>query len=428
MTLAPRSLLLSLPFAALTALQAQGPDPAEVRSIFREAAALAEAEGGRLWGRSLAGPLMVVDPKTRRVVATHGDEGRRLLPKDGLFAGTLPDSLSVANSAMDWGGRRWTILRWPMDSDPEGRRILLGHELFHRIQPELRLQPRDLPCPHLDTREGRLWLRLEMRALRAALRAPAGSRRPAMGDALAFRAQRRKRAGSEAALAENSQEIAEGLAEYTGLRATLAPEKALASAAEALERADKAPLYTRSFAYATGPAYALLLDEARPGWRKEVCLDSDLSRLLAEADPVLRAHSHEPPLSPYEGEILRAEEKAREGARLAHLAELRRRFDEAPLLRLPGLDLKLQFDPSRQEDVEGLGTFHPAPRFSAAWGVLEVTGGALLTPDWSQVRVPAPLRPEARPLQGPGWSLKLNPGWTLIPGSRTGDWILKPSL
>jgi hypothetical protein len=50
---------------------------------------------------------------------------------------------------------------------------------------------------------------------------------------------------------------------------------------------------------------------------------------------------------------------------------------------------------------------------------------ALIANDWSKVVVPAPRDPTTRPLTGHGWTLKLNAGWELHAGKRTGDYIVK---
>jgi len=54
--------------------------------------------------------------------------------------------------------------------------------------------------------------------------------------------------------------------------------------------------------------------------------------------------------------------------------------------------------------------------------VLQVTSGALLTPDWSAVVVAAPRLPApGSPVAGEGWTLELSPDWGLEPGARAGD-------
>ncbi|HEU4538924.1 MAG TPA: hypothetical protein VFS00_32615, partial [Polyangiaceae bacterium] len=74
------------------------------------------------------------------------------------------------------------------------------------------------------------------------------------------------------------------------------------------------------------------------------------------------------------------------------------------------------------------GTGFPTLRVTDAWGELAVTeGGALIDKAWSKVVVSAPDDPAARPLQGKGWTVRLNPGWTLGPGTRPGDHVLRPT-
>src|SRR5262249_17644049 len=131
--------------------------------------------------------------------------------------GPRPAALGYANSATDWGGTRWTTISWPLLvalKDIQG--LLLIHELFHRIQPQLGLGVQDdLPGDHLDTLEGRYWMQLEWKALSRALSSSGETRRAAIADALAFRAARRDRF-SGAAESERRYEINEGLAHYTG--------------------------------------------------------------------------------------------------------------------------------------------------------------------------------------------------------------------
>jgi len=73
-----------------------------------------------------------------------------------------------------------------------------------------------LPALHLDTQEGQVWLQLEWRALAAALIEAGPDQTVAIRDALAFRAYRHKRFPNSARV-EASQEIAEGVPEYTGV-------------------------------------------------------------------------------------------------------------------------------------------------------------------------------------------------------------------
>ena len=83
---------------------------------------------------------------------------------------------------------------------------------------------------------------------------------------------------------------------------------------------------------------------------------------------------------------------------------------------------RIGFDPNQLVSLEGQGTVYPTLRVTDAWGVLEVSDGALLSWQSGTVRVEAPKGGADR--SGPGWVLSLEPGWTLEPGERDGDWKL----
>ena len=138
---------------------------------------------------------------------------------------------------------------WPPRADSLERRVLLAHELWHRIQDSLGL-PSGMPSnAHLATRDGRLWLRLEGRALRKALGAAGTLRLRALEDAIVFRRARRSLfPGSESD--ERTLELNEGLAEYSGIM--LAIESPVARREQADRRLgilDSATHFERDFAY-----------------------------------------------------------------------------------------------------------------------------------------------------------------------------------
>ncbi len=100
--------------------------------------------------------MFFVDPETRAVVANEPDPDHILHAQDGVYVGTLPQSVIVANAPAEWEGKRWTMLIWDLvPTDPVTRRVTFGHELFHRIQPDLGLMAPDSTNLQLDTLEGR---------------------------------------------------------------------------------------------------------------------------------------------------------------------------------------------------------------------------------------------------------------------------------
>jgi hypothetical protein len=204
----------TLPLLALlgAATAADGQvQPQLAQRWFEEATKLCERDAGRLWGVSLCGPMVIFDQATgTRATSQPEPEGQP------------PRFPGFADGPVSWGGVRWFCfpLRMLADTDADVRQQNMLHGLFHRIQPELgSMQGNgDGFNEHLDTLEGRVWMRLEWRALRRAVESSGSGRDQAIADALAFRSERRRRFPG-AADNERREEIREGLASYTGIAA-----------------------------------------------------------------------------------------------------------------------------------------------------------------------------------------------------------------
>ena len=370
---------------------------------------LCHRDGGRLWGRSLCGPIMLVDPETRAVYADRDTTGHDLRASGALFIGTLPQGIGMANTAIDWAGTRWTMVLLPLPSDRDRRETLLMHEAFHRIQPD-RLPPPVAVLPdHLDTRDGRLLLRLEWRALARALRTQGEPQRAAIRDALAFRALRRSLA-IEATGRENALEINEGIAEYTGKRLG-AGKDAVASMIGTLTDYDRRDGYVRSFAYASGPAYGLLLDRLSPGWRNGLRPDSDLGVLLHHAIGDGALPAVEAVRDRYGFAGIRSEETAKAEAHARQAAHWRAALIDGPVIRLPLIDMQIEFSPQNVFTLPPSGTVYPTATIRDAWGTLTVEQGVLIAQDWKSASIAGPGSAHGNDYAGAGWSLKLSPGW-----------------
>lgn len=418
--------------SALQCAVASEPIPtAAAREVFAQAQSICERDAGKLWGVSLCGPIMLVDPQSRQLVANQADANGALKSRDGVFVGLLPAEQNVANTAVEWSGTRWTQMLWPLHAEPDARGTLIAHELFHRIQPQLKLPKLESgENAHLDTLDGRYWLQLEWRALARALQAgDDAARRQAAGDALLFRAER-YRLFTDAAAQERELEQNEGLAEYTGVMAGNVTEQARVQAAlHDLSAHVGSPSFVRSFAYATGPAYGLLLDRYAAGWRQQLAdglrFDAKLRQALAIETPTDLQRLASQRALRYDGAALRVSETERDTQRQQVLAANREKFIDGPVLLLPFQHMKVQFNPSNLQPLGEHGTVYPTIRISDDWGVLEASDGALMKSDWSGVAVVAPKASVGSDLKGEGWTLQLKPGWRLVPGSREGDLVLE---
>lgn len=93
---------------------------------FEEAKRLCGRDGGRLWGVSLSGPMVIVDQATgTRVTSQPEPEGQP------------PRLPGFVDGPVSWGGARW--FSWPLymlaNTDADARQQNMLHGLFHRIQP-----------------------------------------------------------------------------------------------------------------------------------------------------------------------------------------------------------------------------------------------------------------------------------------------------
>jgi type 1 glutamine amidotransferase len=417
------------------------------QAAFLSLSALSRADGAALWGAPLDGPVLIVDPDTRVALANRSDAQGELVPLvDGVWTAVLPAELQLANTALEWNGTLWSMLQTPLPEDAPQRDVLLVHESFHRLQQDPAWNGPEAPenqaaCAHLDEREARTWLRLELRALAAAVAAtdPAAAPSPAavagppaLRAALLFRARRRDLYASSTE-AENALELHEGLAEYTGLRLAYpeTPARLAALHAELLSR-ETTESFVRSFAYATGSAYGTLLDcnAAAGDWRARALAGESPAKLLYLAhgielpvSAVERTRLAEELASSYGGAEIAADEARRFTERRARSAVDRARYAGSTRLVLrPGASNSYSFDPNRVRTLEGVGSVYDSASVSDAWGVLDAPGGALRDAEGRWI-VPGPLG-DARvgKLAGDGYTLELSPGWRLAAGERAGEW------
>jgi hypothetical protein len=369
-----------------------------------------------------------VDGQTGLAVATDAPPEGRFQRMGGLWVGRVPEGMQVANTAFDWSGRRWSTVRLPLPADRFTRIRLLVHESFHRIQPDLGLNARDAINAHLDERDGRYLLRLELHAMAAAIQAEGAAARRATEDALVFRAQRNRLYPGSDSL-ETMLEIQEGLAEYTGTRLALEATGLHASrVAEATREFEGRPTYVRGLGYGTGPLLGLLLDRYAPGWRariKEAGFSRQLSAAVGFVPPSDLVSAVVARAGQYGGDSLARVEDERAKARTRAIEDYRSRLVEGPVIHLQADEMMRGFNPNTLVPLGANGTVYPTGNFRAVWGVLTVEeGGALVGPQNRDVRVPTPamIDSTAKVIAGAGWRLELAEGWRLVPGARAGDW------
>jgi hypothetical protein len=388
-------------------------DQQRAQQFFKEAQALCERDGGRLWGASICMPMVIGDARTQTFATSQP-------PPDA----PRPKLIGILMGPIQWGDAMWAALAWDMvaNQPPRVRNAMFLHESFHILQMRLGLGVSTVSAEHLDSPEGRYWLRLEWHALARALRESGEPRGLAVRDALAFRQARHARFPDQVET-ERALDINEGLASYTGIvLAAQSEADAIASALDELAGQESGESYVRTAAYASGPAYGLLLDAASPGWTRKVRASDDPAAMLMRALAVRPVADVEAAAARYGGAEIRAAEEQREQQRQARIAELRRRFVDGPVLLVPGGGSGFS-DSHGAVVIPDVGTIWFGDyRMKGAWGALEADRGVLLSTDGRTRRLPAPVRRDETTITGDGWTLTVAPGWVVRDGARQGDY------
>ena len=388
-------------------------DQQRAQEFFKECRALYERDGGRLWGVSFWAPMVIGDARTQTFATSQP-------PPDA----PRPKLIGLVNGPVEWGDTMWSAATWDTIANWPARRRgeLCIHESFHIVQPKLVLNGPAGANEHLDSVEGRYWLRLEWRALARALRESGESRAQAVREALAFRHARHTRYPDKVE-SERALYITEGFASYT--QTVLAAESeadAIVRALELLAGAEEGESFVRTFTYTSGPAYGLLLDAASPGWPRTARGSDDPPAMLMRALGVQPVPDVGAASARYGGVALRATEEQREQKRQARIAELRQRFVDGPVFVITGGGSGMS-DSRGAVVVPDVGTvyFHTY-RLSGAWGALEADKGVLEASDGGMRRLPAPVWRDVATISGDGWTFKAAPGWVIRQGPRPGDY------
>lgn len=354
---------------------------------------VSDADNGKLWGQTLYGPAMFVDVQTRNLVANQQNKENTLVQKGNLYFGQLPEEIIIANTSIDYCGENWTCVIWDGNRDLLTNTHLLIHESWHRIQDEIGLPACGSFNQHLDETEGELLLKLELGILKDLLQNDSKDLTEGLHDAMTVRKYRQTLFPNGN---ENQFECHEGMAEYTAFK--LLPldndnetiRKGLAAAA--IMKGMDNNGYSNSFAYLTGPAYGLFLDELIPDWRSNIrsgkTIPEVISTEVALPDTIDNAEieriSARYGLTEYLGK-----ERSRLEARDKEDAELRARFSESTWLVIPNNNTHFGFDPNeRLVAYDSIGVIYKTMQLKGDFGTIDVKNGIIRANNWSYFIIP----------------------------------------
>ena len=389
----------------------------------------ATAKNENLWDYDIYAPILFVQPDTREIYANYPDTAQALKKDGSVFTGILPKTVNIANTSIHWNGVHWAMVMLPLPDIKENRLNLLAHELFHRAQSHLGFTSFNTDNNHLDQKEGRISLRLELEALKAAiLSGSTEEMKRHLTDATVFRLYRYK-IYPAADSTENILELNEGIAEYTGMMMSGRSAQEMQNHfLKELEQFLTNPTFVRSFAYQTIPLYGYLLQKTKYEWNKEITSKTNLTKYFIQAFAIRLPNDLKSTFyqiaNQYNGSTIIAEETAREEAIKKLVAEYKDKFIEQPHLEISFQKMNASFDPRNIIPLEDKGTVYPKIRITDNWGILTVTDGALMSPGWDKISVRIPTQFGEINVIGDGWILELNQGFIVQKDSASHNYIL----
>ena len=354
---------------------------------------ISDADNGKLWGKTLYGPTMFVDVQTRNLVANQQNKENTLVQKGNLYFGQLPEDIIIANTMITYCGENWTCVIWDGNRDLLTETHLLIHESWHRIQDEIGLPGCGSSNQHLDETEGELLLKLELSILKDLLQNDSKDLTESLCDAMTVRKYRQCIFPNNN---ENQFECHEGMAEYTAFKLlpldndNEAIRKGLASAA-IMKGMDNSG-FSNSFAYLTGPAYGLLLDEVLPDWRNNIRSGKTIPDVISSVIPILDTFDNaeiERISAHYNVTEYLNKERIRIEARDKEDAELKARFSESTWLVIPNNNVNFGFNPGeRLVAYDSIGVIYKTMQLKGDFGTIEVGNGIIRANNWSYFIIP----------------------------------------
>jgi hypothetical protein len=387
---------------------------------FHELKVALKKDRGRLWNHSLYGPVILVEKQSRKLYANTPDAHGVLVKEGNVYTGILPENVNVSSTSKEWEGTRWAMLVLPVPEDREERLSALIHESFHRIQPAIGFDSIPMvSCVHLDKKLGRVFLKLELEALKRALYANTDNEsKRHLNHALLFR-QNRHLLFPGALITENPLELNEGLAEYTAN--TLCGMKDGRMRQHLSERVDllySLPGFSGAYAYFTIPMYGYFMYKEDKHWNLDISEKTNLSEYLlnffdqpAYTDiSILADHM----AVEYGLEAILEVEDVRESEQLKILENYKRSLLDPGALSIQLVKKRMSFNPGNLIPLEGYGIIFPSLRLVDVWGILSVEDGALLNEDRSKVTVSQVMSISDTLVTGRGWTIRLNEKWRLV--------------
>ena len=348
--------------------------------LYAEAQRVCAADGGRLWGENIWGPVLLVRDSDKLAFTNEPSLLRDSRKFESLYCGTLDSDIVVAGSAVSFRGMDVAMV--PMFDLTDSALVeVFVHELFHRFQN--RHYGRDemvYDNAHVDSKTGRTLILCELMELTKALGCNGLDRRPHIEKALDFR-RWRWTLFPDKITDECRFEFQEGLALYTQYRLCLRDSAKVAQQlGQDVGRLMTAPNLSRQYGYYMGAMYACLND-VDATWRNEVTPTMDLGERVrriygvgmtgtVDTLALKRTDSY--------AEVMRVVDTL-EAARMALKEMVRRKMETNNVVWLQAEDYQMGFNPACVTGLEEMGNFFSVIELKGEFGRIYSEYGCVIS-------------------------------------------------
>ena len=414
------SILNKVTFAAIVSFLSVGclfaqPEPPCAKTILetleQTAQLLNKKTSVDLWRVQLNAPVVIVNPAENKMYFTAIANGKVEPLKEEAWDNKVP----LANSFYEYNGKKYvTIIENALQYAPCNDRVnLLAHEIFHLHQNSLGINNTASNNFHIDGVSGRALLQIEMAALQKALTGDMQS----LYNALYVRKYRQSLSTDNN---EDMYELNEGLANYTGIKLAIPDPRT--EVTDALNYTISRG-YANAFAYATGAAYALILDSISPAWRYDTDLLKGLPYLFAK-------HDKKYDITVTDDYVNRLLADNNFDAILAKEQEELKSFGDVDAFRslllpetskvfIPNNGVNFTYNPNDRIISLNDAVLLRNLTLKGEWGSAKITSGIVRLNNWSAFYLLPPTEVNGNNAKGDNYEISLNDGWKLVEEENT---------
>lgn len=380
--------------------------------LFAEAQRVCAADGGRLWGENIWGPVLLVRDADKLAFTNEPS----LLPgsrkMESLYCGTLDSDIVVAGSAVSYKDKEVAIV--PMFDLTDSAMIeVFVHELFHRFQNrQYGMDDMVYDNAHVDTKTGRTLILCELLELTKALGCNGLDRRPHIEKALDFR-RWRWTLFPDKITDECRFEFQEGLALYTQYRLCLSDSARVAEQlCQDVEELLSSPNLSRQYGYYMGATYGCLND-IEPSWRREVDPSKRLCEFTSKSYAIDFSMLKDTMALMQTDTYIRVTQgvDSQEAARQATRDKVLQAIQSKTVVYLCADDYQMGFNPACVTGLDELGTYFSVIELKGDFGRCYSAYGCLIS-DRPMLILP-PKQTKKRGTSSSDFAIELKKGWRL---------------